>query len=203
MALNIAKLQADLILAFKTTLWTDCGNQMGDAIDSFITNGMVITNVNGTVIPPLFPFVPPYFVQGAVGTGQNTMVAPGVATLKATLVSMLNAPSTVWAAVGPIIASAIDTYVKLIFLTTTVTGVLTGTGTGPPGCINTAATIGLLTSELTATFTIQGMASLWDIVALTMASSINSYITGAIVTTTDVGSIPPVSWTGAGVGAIL
>jgi len=206
MALDFGQLTNDIQAAFDSTSWTTCAEKLASAIDDYITGGLITTTVNGTVTAP-FP-MPPY---QAVGTGtydknsdpkKGSMSTPGLSTLKSILTTKFNDSTVTWSLVGEIIGSAIDDYVSLITITTKDENILEGTGVGAPGCINTAGTYGALVSSLTNVFTNQAIAQDWTTAVQSIASAIQSYIQGAIVTTTDSGTTPATSWTGSGSGSI-
>lgn len=205
MALDVQQLYDDIESAFTTSgyTWSDCAEAFSNAIDTFIRSGLITTTVTGTVVPP-FP-APPYSATG-VGTydtsitpEKGSMTTPGLPTLKSILIAKLNDNTVTWAMVGPIIASAIDDYVKVITLTTDVETILEGIGIGSAGCIDTAATYGTLVNQLTQVFTSQAIAQTWETVVSYITNAINSYIIGTTVSTIDSGSSPN-PWTGTGVG---
>ena len=204
MALNVSLLETKLKQAFQAREWSQWGQDVANAIDEFVLNGSIITNVTGTVTPP-----PPMAPYQATGTGnysgtnpkKGSMTTSGLSSLINTLSSRLYDRNLLWADVGQIIASAIDDYVKQISITTEVDGTLVGTGIGNAGCIDTSSTYGTLVSDLTQTFTSVAFARNWNDVASNFASSVKSYLLGATIQTTDNGTIPANSWTGSGVGS--
>jgi len=197
MALVVATLKNDIKTSFQATDWTVCANQLGLAIDTFIQSGIVTTTVTGVVTPPTGST----FTAAGTGTA-NSISTTGLGALQALIISKFTNQATVWADIGPALASAISTDVATGTVTTTVTGVLVGTGIGNPGCINDAAGLGTLNSDLTAAFTAQAFSSDWDDVADKIGDAIDTYLKAAIVTTIDSGTTPPVSWVGSGTGNI-
>jgi len=203
MALVVATLKNDVKAAFQATDWTVCATQLAQAIDSFIQSGAVNTTVTGTVVPP-FP-APPYQAVGSGGppTGQTSNITTtGLATLQAQITSKFMNQNTLWADLGPAFASAISNDVATGSVTTQVSGALTGTGTGNPGCINDSGGLSGLIANLTAAFTTQAYDTDWNNVADKIGDSLDQYLKAATVTTIDNGTIPPNSWAGSGTGTI-
>lgn len=202
MALDKATLVTQLKTAFGMDDWSKCADQIGIAIDSFIKTGEASTDVTATVTPP-FP-TPPY---QAVGKGKGHLLTSGLSALQSTIKAKFLATSTTWADLGPIIGNAIDSDVKTATVTTDVNpthgGILLGTGIGPAGCVDTSATLSALIADLTDAFVSSTYNQSWDSIAEKIADSINTYITGAIVTTTDTGTTPPISWAGTGTGSVV
>jgi len=197
MALVVATLKDQIKTSFQSETWTDCATQFAQALDNFIKSGTVTTTVAGTVTPPTGPNYP------AVGTGTaNSIVTTGLGILTSLIISKFMNENTLWADIGPALASAISADVATGTVTTTVTGVLVGTGIGNPGCINDSAGLGTLNSDLTAAFTVQAFSNAWDDVTDKIGDAMDTYLKAAIVTTNDLGVVPVVSWIGTGTGSI-
>ena len=203
MALVVATLKNDVKAAFRATDWTVCATQLAQAIDSFIKSGIANTTVTGIVTPP-FP-MPPYSAVGSGGAapGQTSNITTtGLAALQAQITAKFMSSSTMWADLGSAIATAISSDVATATINTTVTGALTGTGVGNPGCINDSGGLSGLIANLTAAFTTQAYDTDWNNVADKIGDSLDQYLKAATVTTIDNGTIPPNSWAGSGTGTI-
>ena len=188
MALDTTNFLKNLNNAFAATDWTDCGKLLGSAFDTFIMSGTVKTNVTGLVTPPSGSAYP------AVGTGTGTITTSGLSTMQSAIKTNLLFRATVWAGVGPAIATAINTDVATGIVKTTVTGVLIGTGNGVPGCINTSAVLSQFISDMTDAFTLPAYNKSWAAVASAIVTAMTAYLTKAVVTTIDTGVTPPASW---------
>jgi len=200
MALVVGTLIGQLSAAFQSRDWTDCATQISNAIDTYIKSGAVNTTVTGVVTPPTGP--PFTLVGSGAPAGASNIVTTGLGALQSQLIAKFTNTATLWADLGPVMASAISTDVATGTVTTIVSGALTGTGIGNPGCIVDAAGLGGLISGITAAFTTQAYNIDWNACATQIANSIDTYLKAAIVTTIDNGNVPPVSWVGTGVGTI-
>jgi hypothetical protein len=201
MALNLAQFQSSLKSIFQSTDWGVFSDFLGDSIASYIESGDCMTTVTATVTPP-FPLTP----YTASGKGKGSIQLSGTEIMKITIKAKFTSTSTVWADLGKIIGDAIDANVTTGTITTTVSpaygGILQGTGSGTPGCVSTVAVKNTLDLDLTDAFTGIAFNQSYDAVAIKIASAIDSYIKGSIVTTTDSGTVPVNTWVGTGTGNI-
>ena len=187
MALVVSKLKQDISKAFTCDSWDDCASQIADGIDSYFKSGMAQVNIFGTVTPP--PPATPYAAVG-IGTGN-----PQTTTKSALTQAWKGAfKSTSWAAIGGIVAPAIDTLIKTSQLQLSVSNILIGTGTGT--FITTGPSI--LQQQINNSFT----ATAWDVAASQIANAIDAYIKTITVQGTANGVVPVNSWVGTGMGTI-
>lgn len=192
MALLKPTLITEIELAFKAPLWATAANLFTNAIDNFVNSGTPKTVVNAIVYPPL-PATPYPIIDNAEGIITTTQKAALLTAVQTAFISPL------WATVGPIIASAISALVNTAVITMTlappISSVLVGTGAGSA----TTTTDAELLSILTTAFT---LSVAWETTVLQIADAVYSLVISAIVNTTDSGVVPPVTWSGAGIGSI-
>jgi hypothetical protein len=191
MALNDATFITELTLAFNQELWSDCADKLATAIDNYCKTGILNTVVNGTVTPPGFPIIPSY---PASGSGVGSVQTIGPSAMKAAFTAAwLN---TLWSPTAPPIADAIESHAQSFIIPTVVSGVLNGTG--QKVSILTAPLKAALISGLQSAF----LNTLWSGNVTQFQSSIKTFIIGSVVSTSDLGTTPPVSWVGTGTGVI-
>jgi hypothetical protein len=195
MALDTNGLIADIKTASVAPDWANFCTLLGAAFDSFILSGLVSTTVSGIVTPPSGSTYP------AAGVGNGSIITTGLATLQTQIATIMLTPGALWENIGNPLATAINSDVTTATVSTTVTGVLQGKGTGVAGCINTASTLSQFKTDFANAFTdVSG--ETWDAFAQKVADIMTTYIIGAVVTTTDKGTVPPSSWVGVGTGSI-
>lgn len=216
MALNSSTLESSLIAAFASVLWSDpeggtgCAELLGTAFDNYIKSGTLTTVVTGSgTTPGGSPFA-------GTGTGTGAVVPTGLVVLQQSIAANLVNPAAVWAdsppgtalCVGRVIATAIDVNFLTAVAATTVLGptppdiLAGGTGAGAVGCVVTAAVLSAFISNMVDAFTLLLYQESWATVAEQVAIVTTTYLTGAVITTVDEGTIPASGWTGTGVGTL-
>lgn len=192
MALSKTKLKLDLITAFYSITWAEAATLFTTAIDNYFLSATATITVNGIVTPPL-P-ASPYPAEG-VGTGYPVTIEAGVAGLNSACISAFALPE--WKLLSAIISPQIANLITTSTLTTTVTGVLQGTGT----LISWVATgTTALESAINLAFTTSFS---WSEVATKISDAIEAFLKTVTFSTSDTGIIPVVSWVGTGVNGIL
>jgi len=197
MALSVPTLTNALIIAFAATQWSDFSNQFADAVDAFVLSGTVTTSINATQTYPNGSTAP--VVYTATGD-PNAKPGDGITTTaKAGIVSACISAfaSDVWGSVAGGITPSISSLLSTATVATTADGspAIVGTGTGTIVPTGDSA----LQAALNAAFTGPGE---WPQVASDIANAINTFVTTAIVNTTDTGNMPLASWSGTGIGSI-
>jgi len=197
MALVVATLKNDIKTAFQATDWAVCATQLATAIDTFIKSGTATVPVTLTL------HTPGGDVPGSATGIANAITTTGLAAMQAAILAKFQSSSTMWADLGPAIATAISTDVKTGMVNTIVsTPPIVGTGTGVPGCINDSAGLSGLIANITTAFTTQAFASDWSAVGDKIGDAIDQYLKAAKVTTVDVGTTP-FPWNGNGINGII
>lgn len=198
MALDLATYQTNLNSCFQVPLgklWSTCVDALTNFTKGYIESGTLTTAVAGTVTPP---FLVPYPASG-IGIGSLTTDPASVATMTSVLKISALDQNTSWETFGEDIATQIKNVMEMCTAQTTVTGGLTGVGIGNAGCVITLAAF---TSFKNLVKIIFKTSTDWTILSNSLGVAIDTFIKACTVTTTDSGTIPPVSWGGAGTGTI-
>lgn len=194
MALNKTTLQTSIEAAFKETSWTGCATKLALAIDTYIVGGS-ISGTSAIGATHIFPTPPggseiiPYTCSGTIST-------TGPSAMEGIFNTAFQA--TAWAGVGNQLGTAIDTQItSSIISITTYSPPLVGTGTGTPV---TAAGIAALKASLESEFS---TGTDWAVAASNIATAIDTFVKAVVITTTDLGTVPPVSWSGVATASIV
>lgn len=189
MALSVPTLTNALITAFAATQWTDFSNQFADAVDAFVLSGTVTTSITATQTYPNGSTAPVvYTATGTITTSAKSGIVSACLTAFA---------SSAWGAIAAIVTPSISTLISTATIATIADGAPGIVGTGSGTAVPTGDSA--LQSSLNAAFTGPGD---WPQVGSDIANAINTFVTTAIVNTTDTGTVPPASWTGPGIGSI-
>ena len=194
MALVPATVSASLLAAFSPpNLWPTVAIQFVSAIDTYVLTGTTTGAGSAIVVPPSgSPVTTPYTVTGTIVT------TAGLTALTTAANTVFSVANPTWVNVGTTLANAISAYLTASVITTLAVLPFVGGGSG---VCNPTATLTVLVATMEALFI--SPTSTWPTIASTLATTLDTFIKAAVITSTDLGATPPASWTGTTVGTIV